>query len=112
MDVLIRHRWPGNVRELENAVERACVTSRDHVITPDNLPPELVTPAAPDLPFHIDLDRQLPELLRDVVAKVEQQYISKALKKSRGHVGRCARICGLSRRSISAKLAEYNLDKT
>ena len=46
-----------------------------------------------------------------MTAKVEMQYIRKALKKSHGNVGRCARICGLSRRSISAKIAEYKLEK-
>ena len=30
----------------------------------------------------------------------------------RGNVGRCAKICGLSRRSITAKIAEYKFDKT
>src|SRR5205085_1164485 len=38
--------------------------------------------------------------------------IQKALKKARGNVGRCAKICGLSRRSISAKIAEYKLEKS
>jgi DNA-binding NtrC family response regulator len=42
---------------------------------------------------------------------VEKQYIRRALKKARGNVGRCAKLCGLSRRSISAKLAEYNIEK-
>jgi DNA-binding NtrC family response regulator len=42
---------------------------------------------------------------------IEQQYIRKALEKSHGNVGRCAKICGLSRRSISAKIAEYDINK-
>ena len=29
----------------------------------------------------------------------------------RGNVGRCAKICGLSRRSISSKIAEYDIKK-
>jgi DNA-binding NtrC family response regulator len=111
MEALLNYRWPGNIRELENALERACVTCREDVIQVENLPPEIMAPPAPRLPFNIDLDRPLPELLRDAVADMEQQYIRKALKKSRGNVGRCARICGLSRRSISAKISEYKLDK-
>jgi DNA-binding NtrC family response regulator len=112
MEVLLRYHWPGNIRELENVIERACVTSRDNFIQLDNLPPELVTPAQPRLPFRIDLERPLPEILHEAVAVIEQRYIQKALKKARGNVGRCAKICGLSRRSITAKIAEYKFDKT
>ena len=60
----------------------------------------------------IDLDTPLPDLLRTVTDRVERQYIQKALKKARGNVGRCAKICGLSRRSISAKIAEFKLEKS
>jgi DNA-binding NtrC family response regulator len=112
MEVLLNYRWPGNIRELENAIERAVVTSQDAVIQVENLPPELLAPAAPKAGFSVDLDMPLPDLLREVTAKVERQYIQKALKKARGNVGRCARICGLSRRSISAKIAEYKLEKS
>ncbi len=112
MEVLLGYRWPGNVRELENAIERASITSRDNVIQVDNLPPEITAPSAPRAPFHIDLDRPLPELLRDAVNSIERQYISKALKKTRGNVSRCARICGMSRRSITGKISEYKLDKS
>jgi len=111
MEKLLSYRWPGNIRELENAIERACVTCHENVIHVKDLPPEVVSPPAPKLPFHIDLDRALPDLLREVVAQVEQQYIRKALKKTHGNVGQCARICGVSRRSISAKIAEYKFEK-
>jgi len=112
MEVLLNYPWPGNVRELENAIERASVTSRDHTIQVENLPPELLNPAGPQTPFQVDLQQSLPELLKSVIAAIEQQYIRKALKKAHGHVGRCARICGLSRRSITSKIAEYKLDKS
>jgi DNA-binding NtrC family response regulator len=112
MEALLNYRWPGNIRELENAIERACVTSRENVIQVENLPPEIVSPPVSKLPFHIDLDRPLPELIREAVVNLEQQYLRKALKKTRGNVGRCARICGLSRRSVTAKIAEYKLDKS
>ncbi len=111
MEVLLNYRWPGNIRELENAVERASVTCRGDAIHPEDLPPDVLTPHAPKQPFVIDLEKPLPDLLRDLTTDIEQQYIRKALKKSHGNIGRCAKICGLSRRSISAKIAEYKIEK-
>jgi DNA-binding NtrC family response regulator len=111
MNLLLKYHWPGNIRELENAIERACVTSQDSVIAPENLPPEIMNPSAPKSRLNIDLDRPLPEVLADINAEVEKQYIRKALNKSHGNIGRCAKICGLSRRSISAKIAAYKIDK-
>jgi DNA-binding NtrC family response regulator len=111
METLLNYHWPGNVRELENAIQRGCVTSRDSLIDVDNLPPEVASPAAPQVPFHIDMQRPLPDVLKEAVAQIEQQYIRKALKKTRGSVGQCAKICGLSRRSITSKIAEYQLDR-
>jgi DNA-binding NtrC family response regulator len=111
MEVLLNYRWPGNVRELENAIERACVTSRDSTIQVENLPHELESAPKNNLPFAVDLDRPLPQLLQETLAYIEQQYIRKALKKAYGNVGLCAKICGLSRRCISDKISEYKLDK-
>jgi DNA-binding NtrC family response regulator len=110
-EALLRYRWPGNVRELENVMERACVTSSDAVLRPANLPPEVTAPSPAPRPAAIDLDRALADLLREVCTSVEREYLRQALEKSEGNIGRCAEICGLSRRSISDKLAEYHLDK-
>ncbi len=112
MELLLTYRWPGNIRELENLIERASVTARGDSIEPEHLPSDLLSPRPAAVPFHVDLNRPLPDLLRDITADVERQYIRKALQKSHGNVGRCATMCGLSRRSITAKLAEYQIDKS
>ena len=111
MEMLLTHSWPGNIRELENAIERACVTARGPSIQAENLPPRCWRRRAGEQPLPIDLTRPLPELLREMTANIERQYLLQALKKSRGNVGRCAKICGMSRRSVSAKLAEYAIKK-
>ncbi len=110
-DLLLSYSWPGNVRELENVVQRACLTARGEVIEPENLSRELNNPTLEKRALSVDLSKPLPELIREAVATVEAQYLRKALKKVRGHVGKCARLCGCSRRSITAKLAEYGIDR-
>lgn len=111
IEALHQHTWPGNVRELENAIERATLTARGPRITPNDLPTEIAHAVTRPAPMSIDLSRPLPEVLKATLCEVERQYIERALQKTKGNVGKCARICGLSRRSISTKLAEYHIDK-
>jgi DNA-binding NtrC family response regulator len=112
MEILLDYTWPGNIRQLENAIECACITARGPMIQPEDLPPDLVNPQTSKLPHHINLDRPLHQVVREIVADVEQQYIRKALQKAHGNVTRCAVLCGLSRRAMTAKLSDYHIDKT
>lgn len=112
MEMLTRCTWPGNVRQLENAIERACVTARDGAIEVANLPPDVLrTGEAKPHPLRVDLSRALPEQLAELTAAYEERYIRKALRKTRGHVGKCAELSGLSRRSITEKITLYKIDK-
>jgi DNA-binding NtrC family response regulator len=112
MERLLAYRWPGNVRELENAIERASVTSVGDTIGLDKLPPRVTGITNEENPrFQIDLKHPLPYYLKLATEQIERQYIIKALEKSRGNVGRCAELCGLSRRSVSGKISQYEIDK-
>ena len=110
--VLTKCQWPGNVRQLENAIERACVTARDGSIRVKDLPSDVGRRAeGHKSPFQVDLTRKLPEQLAELVAAFEKRYITRALRRTRGHVGKCAKITGLSRRSITDKISQYGIDK-
>jgi DNA-binding NtrC family response regulator len=112
MEALLQNRWPGNIRELENAMERACVTSRDEFIRPENLPAEILKPNRPRIQqLPVDLSRPLTEQLTELTAAFEERYLRRALKRTRGHIGRTARLTGLSRRTITEKLALYHIEK-
>jgi len=82
------------------------------VIRPENLPPDVRHRSGHKKgAVHVDLSRPLPEQLSELTANFEERYLRRALKRTRGHVGRCARISGLSRRSITDKIAQYKIDK-
>jgi DNA-binding NtrC family response regulator len=113
MELLLSYEWPGNIRQLENAIERASVMATDGVVRPQHLPPDLAGPLASSKGQPpVDLARSLPELLHELTTSFEKRYLEKALRKTRGHVGRCAKISGLSRRSITDKIAQHQIDKS
>jgi DNA-binding NtrC family response regulator len=112
MEQLLACPWPGNIRQLENAVEYACVTTRDGEIRPVNLPADVARRALGSAALPIDLARPLPDQLTDLTAAYEERYLRAAMAKTRGHVGKCAEMSGLSRRSITDKLGQYSIDKS
>jgi DNA-binding NtrC family response regulator len=111
MELLLACDWPGNVRQLENAIERASVTAKNGVIGPKQLPPEITERIQGRGSLTVDISRSLTEQLSELTSTFEERYLRKAMKRARGHVGRCAKMSGLSRRSISDKLAHYHIDK-
>ena len=112
MKVLLAYSWPGNIRELENIIERFCVTVRDDVIRLEDLPAELLHPELQEFRLTVDLDRPLEDYLSEAIANIERAYLRKALIQTRGHIGQCASLCGLSRRSVAIKMAQYQLRKS
>lgn len=111
MEALLNYSFPGNIRELENAIEFACVTTRGPTITRNNLPASVTAPVSDSPSVQVDLSKPLTQLLAELTETTERAYLQQALAKAHGNVGKCASICGLSRRSISAKLSLYGIDK-
>src|SRR5260370_8719018 len=111
MEVLMNYSWHGNIRELENAIERACVTSQNGSILPQFFPHELVHNEAPKPSHAIDLNQPLPELLRQLQADVEQEYIRQPLDHGRGNVSHCAKMGVICWLRLSGKLLPYPTNK-
>lgn len=99
--LLLAHPWPGNIRELENVIERAVILTTDGVIRPNLLPPNMQTSGTLS-----SLHGTLPEALD----RLERQFITEALRKYRGNMGRAAEALGISERVMGLRMRKFGLD--
>jgi transcriptional regulator with PAS, ATPase and Fis domain len=100
---LWEHDWPGNVRELENLLERLVILSEDGMIEVEHLPPNIKSLISekkiprPALGEH-GLD------LNTAVEEFENRLIEEALRRTKGNKQAAARLLGLKRTTLVAKL--------
>jgi DNA-binding NtrC family response regulator len=104
---LSAYAWPGNVRELLHVLERAAVMSTSEVLdeadfnlpgTPSSVPAPAAAESEPD---DLNLERA-----RDAL---ERRYILKALERAGGNRAEAARLLGIGRPNLYAKMKELGL---
>ena len=107
MELFINYPWKGNVRELEHIVERVVLLSDKEVITPEDLPAEIlqISGRLGCLPDFGDGVFDLEKLLE----RIEKDYLVKALEKTNGVKTEAARILNLSFRSFRHRLSKYGI---
>ena len=103
MDLLMAYDWPGNVRELENAIEHAIVLGKDTAIAPEYLPPTV---------RGIE-DRSLGPVFstRSSLQEVEKVHVLNVLKETGWNRTQAARILGIDRTTLLAKIRKYALEE-
>ncbi|MEQ1633144.1 MAG: sigma-54 dependent transcriptional regulator [Planctomycetota bacterium] len=110
--VLRRARWPGNVRQLENVIERAVVFSQSLVLDIADLPPNLVEQAAAAAPI-LELASTNPDdpvqPLRTALDAAEKRILEQALVHCDGNRERAAKVLGINRSTLFAKLRRYGV---
>src|SRR4030042_1731465 len=79
LQLLGQYPWPGNVRELENVMERAVILCHNSLITPQDLPKDLV-PAAAESTLEIDRFIPMHKPLNEVLEEIEEHMIRRALE--------------------------------
>ena len=98
--VLLEYPWPGNLRELKNCVERACILTLDPVLAAESFFEEGVAllpadVAAPTLAAHM--------------ARVERDYLMRALARSGNHMGNTAIELGITRKNLWEKMRKLGM---
>jgi transcriptional regulator of acetoin/glycerol metabolism len=101
-DALQSHDWPGNVRELRHAVESAIALMPGGILRREYLPdPIRKNLPGPEAEAH-EKDPYNLEVL-------EKETIQKAIYRFDGNISQMARVLGIGRNTLYAKLKKYHL---
>jgi DNA-binding NtrC family response regulator len=110
---LHRHNWPGNIRELRNVIERAVLLAGAGVIAPNHLglgresrPTMQMAPVTEPIVARRD---SVPNNLSSELADLERARIIETLEQCGGNQTRAARLLGISRTTLVARMEAYAL---
>jgi DNA-binding NtrC family response regulator len=102
MELLDGYDFPGNLRELENIVAGAVVLETGEAIGLHALPAYLLKAVA-------DRGSRLPHQVRKALADVEAEHIRAVMEHTSGNRTAAARILGISRVGLLAKLKRLGI---
>jgi DNA-binding NtrC family response regulator len=109
MQRLLAHPWPGNVRELFHVLERASVMSTSEILDDRelDLPPAPASPPSAGAAADTRADEDLN--LRRAIEALERRMILRALEKAGGNRAEAARLLGIGRPNLYAKMRDLGL---
>jgi transcriptional regulator with PAS, ATPase and Fis domain len=111
LGAMMSYSWPGNVRELMNAIEVAFAYGRSEKIALEDLPSE-ISGVKPELD-HRRTESAL-EALGDLPTfeESERLLLVRALGVTHGNKVRAAKMLGISRKQLYAKIRKYAITAT
>ena len=109
LEAMGRYKWPGNVRELANAIESGFTFSAVDEIGLADLPVAVTagaeTPPSPPR----SADDAAPNSASLSFIDTERDLIERALASTGGNKFRAAKLLGISRKRLYARLRRYQL---
>ena len=102
LELLRAYSWPGNVRELQNAIEHALVLCDESTLRPQHLPREIQTPDLAPSPM---MRGSVPVSF----VEAEKRTLIEALRQTDGNKAKAARLLGIHRATIYAKMKEFGI---
>ncbi len=100
LEMLTSYSWPGNVRQLEHTIERILILEDCDIIEPQHLP-AFITQRQGEFQVFSEEGFTLDAL--------EKRYIQFILRRTKGKRQEAARILGINRKTLGAKIKKYGL---
>jgi DNA-binding NtrC family response regulator len=125
LEKIYNYDWPGNIRQLSNKLQKALIFNRGAPLQPEDVAivGEKPQPLAGEI--QEDCGERLRLLLREVVGSGERPrlfdscldqvaciLVQEALALSRGNRSQAAKLLGISRPTLHAKIDKYNLKES
>lgn len=104
LEALIGHDWSGNVRELRNVIERAIMLESTDKI---GLRSIVIDPEEPQSFFEETIDQTVKDFS---LAKAEEELIARVLRETNFQKTKAAKLLGISRATLYAKVKQHNID--
>ena len=94
--MLTEGRWSGNVRELQNVIEKAVILSEGRELTAKDIQLESVA-------------KPVGTTIKAVSEAEEERLVREAIARTDGNISAAAKMLGVSRPTLYAKLKKYGL---
>ena len=94
-EALEAHRWSGNIRELQNVMEKAVILSEGSILTGKDI--------------QLESSRGSAGSLKAISEAEEERLVRDALQRHGGNISAAAKMLGVSRPTLYAKLKKYGL---
>jgi DNA-binding NtrC family response regulator/DNA-directed RNA polymerase specialized sigma54-like protein len=107
LGLLERYPWPGNVRELEAVIGQAVARCQGPMVTAQDLPQALREPSR--APVSSGEAIKLPPS-GIALADLEKQLLQQALEQAHQNTSHAAKLLGLSRAQLRARMRHYRLE--
>lgn len=103
MNYLLNYDWPGNIRELKNCIKRSVFYSTNSIITPKELPIEIVRNQK-------QISQDVNESSINLKEEITKEVLLNVINKTNGNITSVAKRLNVSRMTIYRKMKQFGLN--
>ncbi|KAF0197539.1 MAG: response regulator with CheY-like receiver AAA-type ATPase and DNA-binding domain [Bacteroidetes bacterium] len=105
LEILLTFSWPGNIREMKNVIKRSVLLSNADLITPRELPAELMLKTPVSVSSAVNTTD-----LKSLAETHEKSTILNVLQQTHFNKTKAARMLNIDRKTLYNKMRLYNIE--